>query len=234
VQSWKFDAEDDTRTAEELAIEVTEAAKEDEGAARYRITAYDDEDKAIGRTTFEPPRDPRDDSRSSRKEEKGIEKMVSNMARQQDRMFRFTVDKLASRLDRSEEAQDRLREESRELEKERIEQFKVMQDLLNEKTEREAYQVREKRRDEIIGVFTALLPRVLGGLLPAVGGGDATGPGDIMIAKVLNDLTEEELIGVIKSLSPANQMKFGELYRHAREVEKKLDGGKVETDKESN
>jgi hypothetical protein len=132
------------------------------------------------------------------------------------RMMMLMNDATNGRLIAELQAERQLRSE---IEGRWMEAIKLTQELLDRKSERELFEARElaksRRHDELMGLFTSMLPVMASQFLGQKGfGSSATATmRDAGIGKILKNLSEEEAMGILNSLKGQNQLAFMELYK---------------------
>lgn len=143
---------------------------------------------------------------------------VGQMMRHNESLYRMVMlmtDATTGRLAAELQAERQLRSE---IEGRWMEAIKLTQELLDRKTEREIFEAREtakaRRHDELMSFFTSMMPIVATHIMGHKAGGDATSVmRDAGIGKILKNLSQEEAMGIMRSLKGTNQLAFMELYK---------------------
>ena len=127
---------------------------------------------------------------------------------------------------------ERIRAQRDKLEEDRFKLRLEAEELLDRKEERELEKARElqraKRADEMIGMLLSLAPLVLSRLLGKDAGKMVEGVAlrDMSVGKLLGNLSESEIMGVINSLEGQNRMVFLEAYKSYRDEHMRKDAEK--------
>ena len=144
----------------------------------------------------------------------------------QHRMIMHFAESLSGRLSKELDSERQLRVT---LQDKVVESYSVFQDLLDRKADRETEQARElskaRRHDEMMGMLMAFVPLIMAKL---AGGKDGIGQilpkqglRDHAIGKFMRELSQEEFMGILKSVSPAKQAALLEVYKSYREDDQK-------------
>lgn len=84
-----------------------------------------------------------------------------------------------------------------------------------------------KRKDQMGGMLLSMAPAILSQVLGGKGmKGPASTATEIAVKQFMGELTQEEISGVLKALSPSHQMALLEVYKTLRTESKQADEGK--------
>lgn len=102
----------------------------------------------------------------------------------------------------------------------------LQEELMDRKMERELRQGIEeskaKRMDQAAGMVMSFLPLVFSQIAGSKGASPAASNArDMAVGNILKNLSKEEFFGIYNSLTPENQLLFGELYKSYRDQDAK-------------